>query len=192
MKHSRFIRLVTSRPQVRSQQKQRGVVLFVALVVLVVMSLGGISMMRAADTGTQIAGNLAFRQSALHAAERAFEQAMQNISIISSTGANTSDNPGLCYQRSYLQVDSPSSLPWPAAACDLGIDSGTGNRVQLIINRLSNVAFDAVIFASADSWVGMTKKSSGGKMIGTFQQYRIIARVSDSKGMVTFIEEKIY
>ena len=192
MKHSRFIRLVTSRPQVRSQQRQRGVVLFVALVVLVVMSLGGISMMRAADTGTQIAGNLAFRQSALHAAERAFEQAMQNVSIMASTVANTSDNPGLCYLKTYLVTESPSDLPWSAAACDLGIDSGTGNRVQLIINRLSNNTFDATNFASSDSSVGTTKKSSGGKMNGLFEHYRIIARVSDLKGMVTFIEEKIY
>lgn len=192
MKHSQFNRLVMLRPQIRPQQKQRGVVLFVALVVLVVMSLGGISMMRAADTGTQIAGNLAFRQSALHAAERAFEQAMQRVSIISSTGASTSDNPGLCYQKSYLQVDSPSSLPWSTAACDLGIDSGTGNRVQLLINRLSNDTFTANTLAPADSSPGMTKKSSGGKMNGLFEHYRIIARVSDSKGMVTFIEEKIY
>lgn len=193
MKLSQFAQLNARTIQGRSRRRQRGVVLFVALVVLVVMSLGGISMMRAADTGTQIAGNLAFRQSALHAAERAFEQAMQNVSTITSTGANTSDNPGLCYRKTYMNVASANALPWPTASCDLGIDSATGNRVQIIINRLANDTYQANTQAPPGSSIGNSHKCSGPcNMKGVYEHYRIIARVSDLKGMVTFIEEKIY
>jgi type IV pilus assembly protein PilX len=177
----------------RLRKKQTGVVLFVALIVLVVMTLGGISMMRAADTGTQIAGNLAFRQSALQAAETAFEQAMQKVSLISNSGASTSDNPGLCYTKTYLNVSTPSALPWSTGSCDLGTDSVTGNRVQLMINRLSNDFFQANTLAPSSSSSRGSKKCAGNcNMKGVYEHYRIIARVSDSKGMVTFIEEKIY
>ena len=184
MRHSQITQL---------KRKQNGVVLFVALIVLVVMSLGGISMMRAADTGTQIAGNLAFRQSALQAAENAFEQAMQKVSIISSSGASTSDNPGLCFTKSYLYVSTPSALPWSTASCDLGTDSATGNRVELMINRLANDTFTANTLAPAGASPRNSKKCAGNcNMKGYYEHYRIIARVSDSKGLVTFIEEKIY
>ena len=173
------------------QRRQRGVVLFVALIVLVVMSLGGISMMRAADTGTQIAGNLAFRQSALQAAERAFEQAMQNVSLITSGGNNRSDNAALCYSATYLDVGSTNDLPW-RSACDLGTDSVTGNRVQLIINRLSVDTFGGGTKTPAGVTPGNNKRDYSRNPFGVYQHFRVIARVSDSKGMVTFIEEKIY
>jgi hypothetical protein len=47
-------------PQARAQ---RGVVLFIALIVLVAMSLAGIALMRSVDTNVLVAGNLAFRQT---------------------------------------------------------------------------------------------------------------------------------
>jgi Tfp pilus assembly protein PilX len=40
----------------------RGAVLFIALIVLVAMTLAGIAIMRSVDTATLIAGNLAFKQ----------------------------------------------------------------------------------------------------------------------------------
>jgi Tfp pilus assembly protein PilX len=45
-------------------RRQRGAILFIALIVLVAMSLAGIALMRSVDTNVLIAGNLAFRQSA--------------------------------------------------------------------------------------------------------------------------------
>lgn len=193
MKNYQFTRSTTTSYECSSRNEQRGVVLFVALVVLVVMSLGGISMMRTADTGTQIAGNLAFRQSALQAAESAFERAMQNVNALTTGGGFTSDNPGLCYRQGYLSVDSPGDLPWTGASCDLGVDTLTGNRVQLIINRLSVGTFTANTRVSGGNSPGNSKKCPGGcGQDNTYEHYRIIARVSDSKGMVTFIEEKIY
>lgn len=44
-------------------KKQDGLVLFVALIALVVMSLAGVSLIRSVDTNSQIAGNLAFKQN---------------------------------------------------------------------------------------------------------------------------------
>lgn len=55
---------------------QRGVVLVIALIVLVVMTLAGIALMRSVDTSNMIAGNLAFQQSATHEGDRAVETAI--------------------------------------------------------------------------------------------------------------------
>ncbi len=53
--------------RINAPQKQRGVVLLIALIIMVVMTLAGIGMMRSVDTGSIIAGNLAFKQATLHA-----------------------------------------------------------------------------------------------------------------------------
>jgi type IV pilus assembly protein PilX len=55
------------------RQKQRGVVLLVALIVLVAMTLAGIALVRSVDTGNLAAGNLAFRQGAALAADEGIE-----------------------------------------------------------------------------------------------------------------------
>jgi Tfp pilus assembly protein PilX len=54
---------------------ERGVVLFIALIVLVAMSLAGLALMRSVDSGTLIASNLAFRQNATHSGDVGIEQA---------------------------------------------------------------------------------------------------------------------
>ena len=45
------------------RRAQQGVVLFIALIILVAMTLAGIALMRSVDTNVLIAGNLAFRQA---------------------------------------------------------------------------------------------------------------------------------
>lgn len=46
--------------------RQRGVILMVALIMLVAMTLAGLALVRSVDTGTLIAGNLAFQESAMN------------------------------------------------------------------------------------------------------------------------------
>ena len=58
---------------------ERGVVLFIALLVMVALSLAGIALIRSADTATIVAGNLAFKQAAAQAVDRSFEQAVQAL-----------------------------------------------------------------------------------------------------------------
>ncbi len=56
--------------------KQRGVVLFFALIALVVMSLAAVALIRSVDTSAMIAGNLAFRQAATNSGDAGIEAAM--------------------------------------------------------------------------------------------------------------------
>ena len=62
--------------RMRLRDAERGVVLFIALLVMVALSLAGIALIRSADTATIVAGNLAFKQAAAAAVDRSVEQAV--------------------------------------------------------------------------------------------------------------------
>ena len=72
MKH-----LMTKAPRhARTPSRERGVVLFIALIAMVVLSLAGVALLRATDSGTSIAGNLASKQATLGPVNYAVEQAV--------------------------------------------------------------------------------------------------------------------
>jgi Tfp pilus assembly protein PilX len=56
-------------------RRQRGVVLFIALIVMVAMSLAAIALIRSVDTTNAIVGNLAFRMASILPANASIEQA---------------------------------------------------------------------------------------------------------------------
>ena len=53
---------------------QRGATLFIALIVLVALSLAGVSLMRSTDAANLIVGNLGFKKAALHATDQAVQR----------------------------------------------------------------------------------------------------------------------
>lgn len=55
---------------------ERGIVLFTVLIALVVISLSAVALVRSVDTGTVIAGNLAFRQATTQAGDGGTEVAL--------------------------------------------------------------------------------------------------------------------
>lgn len=66
-------------PAARSGTAQQGAVLIIAMIVLVLMSLAAMTVIRSTDTGTLVAGNLAFRQSTMHAADVAIDRAWEEL-----------------------------------------------------------------------------------------------------------------
>lgn len=81
-----------SRPAVISAypSRQRGVTLMIALVILVVMTIGGLTLVRSIDTTNLVAGNLAFQQAALRSGEAGIEDAVRNV--IERPGAATNSS----------------------------------------------------------------------------------------------------
>ena len=59
--------------------RQRGVVLFIALIVMVAMSLAAIALMRSVDTTSAVIGNLAFRQASILPVSYAIEDAAAGL-----------------------------------------------------------------------------------------------------------------
>ena len=185
MKVTNRIRKLIDRRTIMPSHKQRGVVLFVALIVLVAMSLAGVSMMRAVDTGTQVAGNIAARQSAANAADQHFEAALRQIVALVANG--TSRSGGAAGFSTVAQSAPVETRNW-AAAQNMGIDPHTGNRVEILIDRLCSVTVCELTLGDPLRAVG--------RGIGllqprpAYQHFRTIARITDPKGLVTYIEFK--
>lgn len=68
----------------RTRHGQSGIVLFVALIVLVIMSLVGISMIRQMTSTQVVAGNLAFKEGAVAISDFAVEEARRVIRDVAS------------------------------------------------------------------------------------------------------------
>ena len=98
----------------RQQRRQRGVVLYVALVVMVAMMLAGIAMLRSVGTGVAVAGNLAFKQNATLAGDRGAEAA---ISWITTPSLDLkTDVPAKGYSATWVSGFDPVAFNWDDSA----------------------------------------------------------------------------
>jgi len=123
-------------------RRERGVVLWVAIIVLVAMTLAGLAMMRQMSAGASIAGNIAFKESATAVADRGAE--MARVWLMNNPGLLNNDNFAVGYHSSWAPSTDPSTFNW-AQAMDLSdplldpgnLDPGrTGNRALMYIERL--------------------------------------------------------
>ncbi|HXF66769.1 MAG TPA: hypothetical protein VNK67_08760 [Burkholderiales bacterium] len=112
--------------------RQRGAVLFIALIVLVAMTLAGIAIMRSVDTATLIAGNLAFKQGTIQSSDNGIEQAYQWLLANRATLVN--DNPAQGYFSSQSLPNWNDPAQWTNAVT-VGTDAG-GNTVSYVIHRM--------------------------------------------------------
>ncbi len=123
---------------------ERGVVLWVAIIVLVAMTLAGLAMMRQMSAGTSIAGNIAFKESATSVADRGAEKA--RVWLTNNPSLVNNDNFAAGYHSSWAASVDPSTFNW-AQAVDLSdplldplqpnLDPGqTGNAALMYIERL--------------------------------------------------------
>lgn len=83
--------------------RQRGVSLIFALIALVVLMLGALALVRNVDTGTQLLGNLGFKQDATAVSDQFTRQAVTWLSI-NSAALNANVEPG--YYASNREFDT--------------------------------------------------------------------------------------
>lgn len=118
---------------------ERGTVLIIALIVLVAMTLAGIATMRSVDTATLMAGNIAFRQSAVNAADQGLQAGFAWLSGNMSSANLNSDNTGVGY-FSNAPTEEPKwfdPVVWAGAAqLNGGAPDAAGNRVWFKIERM--------------------------------------------------------
>lgn len=115
--------------------RQRGAVLFFALIALVVMTLAAVALIRSVDTNTLIAGNLAFKQSATSSGDVGTELAITWLQGNLATLDNS--NPAAGYYNSLNQGLDLTTQNWAAIGVSAGQDSA-GNTVRYVIQRLCN------------------------------------------------------
>jgi type IV pilus assembly protein PilX len=122
--------------------RQRGAALFVALIVMVAMSLAGIALVRAVDTTTLVAGNIAFRTSAVPVADAALEKAVVDLFESTNIADSTADNTKFNYYASWRGDDNALGVPkalfdtshYPADGSVI-TDAASGMTARYIIER---------------------------------------------------------
>jgi len=119
-----------------SRRRQHGVVLFVALIVLIIMTLAGLALLRQMGVGTSIAGNVAFKENATSVADRGTEAARAWLIANSGITANDSTADGYLSSWGTGAVD-PAAFDWAGSSKTLTDDvAQTGNTTRIIIHRL--------------------------------------------------------
>ena len=137
------------------RRAQRGVVLFIALLVMVALSLAGIALIRSVDTATIVAGNLAFKQAAASAVDRGFEQAVE--ALFDPVADPTKSLPVIADKQNDLKAQNyfanvrlkggsipeiPDELQSSSAFAGAGLNSGlipvdaAGNKSFYVIERM--------------------------------------------------------
>ncbi len=121
------------------RREQRGVVLFVALIVLIVMTLAGLALLRQMSVGTSIAGNIAFKENATYVADRGAEVAVGYLQLpATNLGIDDGANG---YLATWVGGLDPVNLPWNSSMA-LADDpivrdiAQTGNTANVLIQRL--------------------------------------------------------
>jgi Tfp pilus assembly protein PilX len=165
-----MIRAGCSRPN-----RQRGVTLFVALVVLVAMSLAGIALMRSVDTNILIAGNLAFRQAATAAADRGVEAARDYLTANTSGSTLWNDQAAAGYYATWQSTidligtdPTKTDFNWNTDG-QLVIASDAGsNEIRFVIHRICELAGDPnTTAANCVKTTTAASTGSGGSAGGT-------------------------
>ena len=120
----------------KSLKTQQGISLFVALVVLVAMSMVGIVVSRNIDAAVGITGNLAFRQSTLQGTDKALADA---ISWIENNRTGTAFN-STDAASGYVALTPADEPDWMTdAAWANAFNNGTdavGNQLRYVIERV--------------------------------------------------------
>ena len=188
--------MTRTRPALRGGET--GVVLFVALIVLVAMSLAGLAIMRSVGSGGMVASNLAFKQTTTAGAERGVEAAKEWLVAQSGSTLDNDNLPG-GYHSSWGIFD-PLAYNWSANTVSLPADAA-GTRVTYVMHRLCFVANDSInapgqqcVMKSVSTASG-AGSSAGGVAYGTFNlknkispYYRVTVRSDGPKNTVSYVQ----
>jgi Tfp pilus assembly protein PilX len=179
-----------------SPRRQSGVVLFIALIVLVAMTLAGIAIMRSVDTGVTIAGNVAFKQSTLSAADRGIDEAFKFLTDNVTTEVLNNNSSGNGYYASVFDPEDWSEDDVWADAKALGED-GAGNNVAYVIHRMCDAAgaYSGVNCAQtpkSGGEVGNSQAIFGNQFTSTpIVYYRVTVRVQGARETMSIVQSNI-
>lgn len=188
---------------------QRGVVVFISLIVLVAMTLAGLAVMRSSNTAILSAGNLAFKQSTVVSGDAGLEQAISGY--LKSAGAVTlqQHHADQGYYATWL-VEPATAPPttfdpvtwdgWKDSSkyAPAGTDAA-GNKVTYVIHRMcmnvGAVDQNNCVVLEGD----VAQGSKGGAAYGekaikgeSKPWFRITARIEGPKNTVSYVQSMIY
>lgn len=197
--------------------KQRGVVLFFALIALVVMSLAAVALIRSVDTSTVIAGNLAFKQAATSSGDIGVDAAITWMSAtqLANAALNVYVDPAHTFNVTdatvgyYSNADPALNLfdngTWDAITGVAPVTDTSGNTTRYIVQRMCRTA--NAVLSTTNCLFGNAAVDSDGQNVklpqdicsgagcptgGQTSQYRITARIQGPKNTISFIQAFVF
>lgn len=185
----------------RQAGRQRGIVLFVALIALVVLSLGAVATIRAIDSTGMIAGNMAFKQASTEATHIGIGLALDTLS---NTANRDQSDPAKGYVSflANLAGDAPPRTAWTPVACYAGgaasaisvpvvvdCDDASVYRIQTVIERLCR---QTPVTDVTTQCIGAPPEDDGSKKSGSLKlvtqgqvHYRVTVRVRGPRNAIS-------
>lgn len=185
---------------------QRGVVLFVALIVMVAMSLAAVALIRSVDTTNAVIGNLSFRQASIMPANLAVENAAAalfpdvhptNAIVIADRRANlATENYFASLQPGEDARGIPFALQNPLNFGSMGTHSpmtdNAGNTVYYMIERLCVAAGDPTLdncdLMPPRQTPGRQTNLTGAPPLPRVPLYRVTIRVDGPQNTHSFLQ----
>jgi type IV pilus assembly protein PilX len=125
---------------------QRGIVLFIALLVTVVLAVATIALFRSTDTATAVSGNLTFAQAAIGAVDRSIEQSIHAL----FDAALIPDKTASYSPQNYFACVQDGLPPAPAAGGRCMATNGSVPEIpQVLREPFSTTTFNAAGLSSA-------------------------------------------
>lgn len=201
--------------------KQNGVVLFIALVALVVMSLAAVALIRSVDTNTLIGGNLSFKQAATTSADAGIEAAITQLTGMRDAAANSGLNV-LTDAAHTFNITSLTARPGYHSSVDPTLNltadatwNGTnnvslaadasGNTVRYIIQRMCRTPDRPIQTANCLFSTGAEDKNGqevplpqnicfgpGCPVAGQTPRIRVTVRVEGPKNAISYVQAFVH
>ena len=194
----------TSLQPLAAPQRQRGVVLFMALIALVALTLAGLAMVRSVDTGNVIAGNMAFRQAAMQRADVGLEAAFLALpGIVTSSRDADIANQYYALRQDVDATGVPNAVTWSSVPCRDNANasvtcSAQDYQVKYVIDRMcgpqsagSTTVTDVQQYCFVD--IGSGKVGSKGAFQAVFTSasavyYRITVQVTGPRNTSAYVQ----
>jgi len=198
------------------QRAQRGVVIFIALIVLVAMTLAGIAMMRSSGSAMLTAGNLGFRQNATASGDLGLETARAWLTL---QGPVTLElrNPSRGYYATWNDLEPPLAAGqafdpllwgesnWNNSGRAVQVNSGgydaAGNKVSFVIHRMCALPGAAGGTTAPANQECVTAPYREGRSRDGKQNppppvppvyFRVTARIEGPKNTVSYVQTMVY
>jgi type IV pilus assembly protein PilX len=199
--------------------KQRGVVLFFALVSLLAIMLAAVALIRSVDTSTMIAGNLAFKQAATTSGDAGTEAAIgwlsatqtansaKNILTDPTHALNITNAAKGYYSNADPALDLFAMAAWDAITDPAipAITDSSGNTIRYVIQRTCRTP--GVAIKDADCLFSGAIQDTNGQNIplpqdicdgpgcpvaGQTPMIRITSKVTGPKNTVSYVQAFVY
>jgi type IV pilus assembly protein PilX len=187
------------------QTRQQGVVLFIALMVMVVLSLAGIALVRSVDTFTAVSGNIAFRQASTATmnlpVERAVYALFDGPIITDKTNNLVAENYYASQQPGENSHNIPAVLQgqYPPPSYPGGFKvtpkDAAGNEIRYVIERMCTAAAVGTVIALNTCELASPKLSNASTAmkidkvaVGHVPFYRVTIRVDGPANTTTYAQ----